>query len=225
MNNLLNKYLNKEEQNEFSSIVEPIYKSYEFQRRLTSEFPHHGKVTLGEHIIEVAILTYKKCKKKKDVDLKTSVYIAMMHDLYTIPWQNNEDGNVKKFINKHGFRHPIEAVINSINWFPLIYKENNSEVIIDGILHHMYPLPVRRYKLNTSLLELKNNNDIDDEYKNIILKSTRRGKILGTSFSRSKYKEGRIVSHCDKKVSFSQIKNINNLTSLVTGHNKNLLKK
>ena len=225
MNELLDKYLNKEEREEFLSIVDSIIKSDEFQRRLTSEFPHHGSITLGEHILEVAILTYKKCKKKKNIDLKSSVYIAMMHDLYTIPWQNNEDGNVKKFINKHGFRHPIEAVINSINWYPEIYEDNNSEVIIDGILHHMYPLPVRRYKLDISLLELKNDNDIDKKYKSIILKSTNRGKILGTSFSRSKYKEGRVVSRCDKRVSFSQIKNINNLVSLLTGHNKNLLKK
>ena len=42
--------------------------------------------------------------------------------------------------NKHGFIHPIEAVVNAITWFPNIFlDEHDSLMIIDGIIHHMYP--------------------------------------------------------------------------------------
>lgn len=222
MNKLLDDYLTKEEQEEFLNIVKPIIDSDEFKERMSNKFPHHGKITLGEHILEVAILTYKKCKKKRNVNLKTAVYIAMMHDLYSLPWQNNDDARVNHFFNKHGFRHPLEAAINSIKWYPEIYENNDSKIIIDGIIHHMFPLPVRTYELKEELLELKNNIDIDIKYKNMILESSKRYKLFNISLCRSKYKEGKIVSRCDKKVSLKQIKNIHNLTSLVTGHNKNL---
>ena len=46
-----------------------------------------------------------------------------MHDLYTLPWQNNFEAKVDKFYNKHGFRHSIEALIN----------------------HYMYLLPIRSF--------------------------------------------------------------------------------
>ena len=229
MDKLLDKYLNKNEKEEFLNIIEPIVNHYEFQRRMTKKFPHHSDITLGMHILEVAILTYKKCKKlqlkNKKVDIKTAVYIAMMHDLYTVCWQNNNDANVKHFFNKHGFRHPLEATINSITWFNDLFNEQNSEILIDGILHHMYPLPIRKVTNNIDL-ELKNNKEyenLDIKYKEIIIKCTKRRSVFNISICKSKYIEGRIVSNCDKKVSFSQIKNIDSLTSLITGKNKSIM--
>lgn len=220
MDELLDKYLNNKEKIEFLNIIKPVFESKEFKLRCTSIYTHHDNITLGEHILEVAILTYLKCKKRTDVDLKTAVYIAMMHDLYTLPWQNNPDNKVVYFFNKHGFRHPVEAVINSTNWYPGIFNEYNAEVIIDGIIHHMYPLPVRAY--NDKDLELKTKEDIKEEYKKILIDVTSRCKIGDISFCKSKYKEGRIVSQCDKIVTRIHFKNVNSLTQAVTGKNKNL---
>ena len=153
----------------------------------------------------------------------------MLHDLYTLPWQNNKKNKVKKFCNKHGFRHPLEAVLNSIYWYPEFFEnEKESKIIIDGILHHMYPLPVRIFSTNEeNEMELRNFelvNKLSNQNKKIIINSLNRGKIKNFSFSKSLYSEGRIMSKADKKVSKSQIKDMSSLTSLITGHNKSLKK-
>jgi len=220
MDELLDKYLNNEEKEEFLSIIKPIFESKEFKLRSTSVYTHHDEITLGEHILEVAIITFLKCKKTKNVDLKIAVYIAMMHDLYTLPWQNNPDNKVKYFFNKHGFRHPVEAVINSLNWYPELFDEDNCRIIIDGILHHMYPMPVRVY--NDKDIELKNECTVDDKYGQIMFESTNRFRIGDISFCRSRYKEGRIVSQSDKIVTYIHLRDLNSLTQAFTGRNKNL---
>lgn len=84
----------------------------------------------------------------------------------------------------------------------------------------MYPLPVRTY--NDKDLELKTKEDIKEEYKKILIDVTSRCKIGDISFCKSKYKEGRIVSQCDKIVTRIHFKNVNSLTQAVTGKNKNL---
>ncbi len=227
MDKVIDKYLNDLEKEEFLNIISLIYNHKEFKRRNTNEFLHHSDITLSNHIIEVACLSYLKGKKlqKKDktFNLKACVLIAMMHDLYCIPWQNNDEARVKHFSNKHGFRHPLEAVINAITWFPELFDDDKqSTIIIDGIIHHMYPLGVR---VLSNHMELKNENDlknIDKKYIEIIKKSTNRFKLFHLSFAHSKFKEGRVVSICDKKVSIRQIKNIYSLTSLITGNNKSI---
>jgi len=220
MDKLLNKYLNHEEQREFLNIVKSIYEHKEFQKRCTSLFPHHDNMTLGDHMIEVAIFTYIECKKRTDVDLETAVVTAMMHDLYTLPWQNNPENCDTYFWNKHGFRHPLEAVINSVNWFPWIYEKYNSKVIIDGIVHHMFPLPVRVY--NDRDMELKTIYSIEGKYEQDLIESCNRSRIGDASFCRSRFKEGRIVSMGDKKSTRLHLTNINCLTASITGRNKNL---
>ena len=194
---------------------------------MAKPFLHHSDITLGEHIIEVTIMTYFESKKHKNINLDLALKIAMLHDLYTLPWQNNEEARVKHFSNKHGFRHPIEAVINAINWYPeLFINEEEKKIIIDGIIHHMYPLPVSIFK-DSLIKEIKNINLLDylsDNDREIIENSSKRGKILNFSFSKSLYLEGKIVSKADKKVSFKQIKNLSSLFSLITGKNKSLKK-
>ena len=69
-NEIIIKYFNKYnlssyEKKELLLLIKPIYLHSEFQRRLTKEFPHHDNITLGEHILNVTILTYKKIKRKK----------------------------------------------------------------------------------------------------------------------------------------------------------------
>lgn len=230
LNRIIDRYkLSNDEKKEFRNIINSIFEHNEFQRRMTNEFLHHSNITLGEHILEDAALTYKMCKKRNNVNIELAVKIAMLHDLYTNPWQNNKKNKVNKFCNKHGFRHPIEAVINANAWFPELFKnEEESKIIIDGILHHMYPLPVRTFvDSDINKMELKNFDLIDKlsgQNKKIMMDSLKRKKVKNYSFSKSKYKEGKIMSKADKKVSRGQIKNISSLTSLVTGHNKSLKK-
>ena len=232
LNNLIDKYnLDGDNKIEFLSIIMPIVSHSEFQRRMTNEFLHHSNITLGEHIIEDAIVTYLLCKNtKKNININLAVKIAMFHDLYTIPWQNNKKNTkVKKVSNKHGFRHPIEAVVNAYSWYPDEFNnEKDAEIIIDGIIHHMYPLPVVRVKeSNYNSIELRNYEEfkkLPNNIKNLIIKSSNRRKLFKLSFCKSKYNEGRIMSKSDKKVSFHQIKNVSSATALVTGKNKSLKK-
>jgi hypothetical protein len=207
-------------------IIKPIYEHKEFKRRLTNEFLHHSNITLGEHILEDTFLTYKKCLKKKNIDTRLAIIIAMIHDLYTVHWQNNKENNKEKFFNKHGFTHPLEAVINSIVWYPEIFKDkNDSKIIIDGIIHHMYPLPVRVFDPNSNSMELNNYGlvkKIDKDLIDMIVESTKRGRIGNISISRSKYKEGRIMSKADKRSSRKEIKNISSAKALLTGKNKKI---
>ena len=92
-------------------------------------------------------------KKNNLLDLELAVKIAMMHDLYEEPWQNRHH-KVSNFFHLHGFRHPIEASINAAYWFKDEFRDiERARKIIDGIVHHMYPLPVNRVKnFDTNLL-------------------------------------------------------------------------
>ncbi len=223
--NVLEKYqLNKEDKDKIKKIIIPIYEHEEFQKRMNKPFIHQGSITLGEHILEDAVVTYKLSKKyvnkhMDNYDINLAIKIAMFHDLYTVPWQNNDLEKVKHFFNKHGFTHPIEACINAYYWYPEFFKDNNDSVkLIDGIIHHMYPLPVRACK---GEMELKNEemwNNLPYDIKDIIINSTKRKRIMNISISKSKYKEGIIMSKADKKVARSELKSIRSIISLFTGH-------
>lgn len=230
---IINKYkLNNNDKEELLDIIKPIYEHSEFQRRMTNEFLHHSDITLGEHILEDSILTYIMSKKyKKNIDVSLAVKIAMFHDLYTVSWQNpSKVLKEKHFFNKHGFRHPIEAVINAYNWYPEMFNNiNDAKIIIDGIIHHMYPLPVTKYiDSKDNILELKNYNlllNIPDNIIKIINESTKRKCLKRISFCKSKYIEGKIMSKADKKVSYKQFKNLSSVIALFTGINKTLIRK
>lgn len=231
---LLEKYnLNNQEKEELLQTIKPIFLHDEFQRRMTDEYLHHDRITLGEHILEDTVVTYMLSKKYKDnlnYDTTVALKIAMFHDLYTLPWQNNPEARENHFYNKHGFRHPIEAVINADVWFPEIF--NNSEEaykIIDGIVHHMFPLPVRIFSGNEENdSELKNFNYVKNLNlcsKDILIQSSNKMKIGPFSITRSQYKEGLVLSKADKIVSMSNFKkssNLYGLMALLHGHNKNL---
>ena len=216
INKIYDKYnLSDEDRVFMNKAIEKIVEHPKFKERLTGNFKHHSDISLGEHIIEDACVTYLLCKKKKrKINIHIAIKIAMFHDLYTIPWQNNKNAKVRKFSNKHGFRHPIEAVINAYRWYPELLPDNDeTKIIIDGIIHHMFPLPVTR---------VKRVDKIPKYIVDSIIKSTNRRTIIKFSLSRSKYPEGRILSKADKKVSRGQIKNLSSATALVTGKNKKI---
>ncbi len=220
--------LSTKDRKDLFKMIKNIYYHKEFQRRFSNDFKHHGSTTLSEHIIEDTIVTYLLCKKsKKDVNIEYAVKIAMMHDLYTIPWQNN---NIKKgkFIYKHGFAHPLEAAINSMVWFKKEFKNSiKSEILLDGILHHMYPLPVLSYKNSkNNELELFNYDMLKKLTPNnltILKKLSNRFKIGGISFCKSKFIEGRMLSKADKIVSRKQLLNMDDYKALLTGVNNSLV--
>ena len=222
--------LNDLEKEELLSVIYPIICHPEFQRRLTNEYMHHGTITLGEHIIKDTIITYILCKKNNkknnNINIRLSLLISMFHDLYTFPWQNSNIKN--KFFHKHGFRHPVEACINAIYWFPDYFENDDAKVIIDGIIHHMFPLPVSSLKNDDiSKIEINNYNlylKLDKRYQGLILESMQRKRLFGISFTRSLYKEGRIMSKADKKIALSEIKNISSAKALLTGKNKKIKK-
>ena len=216
------------------NLIKPICLHPEFKKRNYSPFWHHDATTLGEHIMSDAIVTYKmiyKIKNRRKLDfinLKIAIYIAMFHDLYEEPWQNNIKSKGKKFKNLHGFTHPIEAVVNAITWFPNIFQdEEESLMIIDGIIHHMYPLPVRA--IDEYAMELNNQekfNQLPEIYKKMIFVSTYVGKVGAFSFRKSFYIEGRIMSKADKLVAIrKEICSAGAYLSLITGKNKKLLTK
>lgn len=230
LNKLLDKYgLDEEEKKDFLQIAIPIVKHPEFQRRMNAgEFPHHAKVSLGEHIISDAILTYKLTKKKKwkKENQQRSIIIALFHDLYEEPWQNNDKR--KRFTNKHGFRHPIEAAINAATWYPEYFKDDKeAEILLDGIIHHMFPFPVR--VLNNIDAELHNQEKFEElspSIQQIIIASTKRKRFRTIAFSRSKYIEGRIVSSADKKIAIGkELRSFHGILACVTGRNPKLQKK
>ena len=228
--------LNENDKEYFISIVKDIIEHDEFIKRTQGNYLHHEKIYLGEHILNDAVVTYILGKKivvelmkkhsltmenveKNLYDPKTAIIIAMFHDLYTLPWQNNKKNNYNKyFVNAHGFRHPIEAVINAYTWFPKLF-EGREDKIIDGIIHHMYPFPVR--VIDDKTLELKN----DDNYKTLpqyikqkIIKSANRRKLGHLSICPCIYLEGKTVSKADKIVSFrNEGHSIIGLLACVTG--------
>lgn len=228
INQILNKIWTKykftdEEKLDFLTIISPIFTHHEFQKRLdNSLYPHHDTTSLGEHIISDAAVAYKLSQNSK-INQYLAVIIAMFHDLYEIPWQNS--GIIKNdFFNKHGFVHPIEGAINAATWYPEYFNQDKkSEIIIDGIIHHMFPFPVR--SLNGDDIELNNQIKLAElpiNVRNIIISSTMRNKIGKISLCPNKFFEGRIVSKADKIVSFSKDFTIPGAIACITGINKNL---
>ncbi len=95
---LLDKHeLSSDEKEYLLNVIKNIYNH--------NEFLHYDKMTLGEHILEVTIIMYILSKKRnlKNYDIESALNIAMLHDLYTLLWQNNPKADVQHFINKYGF--------------------------------------------------------------------------------------------------------------------------
>jgi len=207
-------------------IIKGIANHPEFIKRCMPPFFHHDDLMLGEHIMADAIVTYKYALDIKDIDIKTAVVIAMFHDLYVEPWQNNP--KKKKMCNKHAFVHPIEAIVNAITWYPEYFKnKDKAMVIIDGVLHHMYPLAVRR--IDDLDMDLNNNElylALPDRYKDMIKLSLSSAAFSHYSLRKSFFPEGRIMSKADKKVSFTKdFRTIYGYLAILGIENKNIVSK
>lgn len=196
--------LSDEEKDDLFYIIKKIVVHPEFIKRMNRIIVSKTKKPLGERILTDACITYLLCKNKRKVNVSVAVKIAMFHDLYPVRRKKSKKVETSKFRNKHGFRHPIEAVINAYNWYPELFPNNlETKMIIDGIIHHMFPIPVtkvKNFKLNAN--ELNNYDETKNLPKYIIddiVESTERGSLINFSLTRSKYKEGRIVYEAERK--------------------------
>lgn len=234
VNSVINKYdLENEDKELIWNMIYPIVIHDEFQLRLNPEiYPHHDTISLGEHIISDAIVTFllvnKAINKGNMLDLRLAVTIAMFHDLYELPWQN-ANKKCDLFVNKHGFTHPIEGAINAATWFPAYFENyEQAELIINGIVHHMFPFPVRAIDAEIEQLQLNNTDKfykLDNNIQNLIVNSSKEGLIkpLHISFQSAKTKEGQYMSKADKIVSLNKdLMSFNGLLACVTGKNPNL---
>lgn len=116
---------------EYYNIVNDILKNEEFQKR--KQYKHHGNITVYDHCLSVSKKAYIWAKKLNK-DYKTAAIGGLLHDFYFKPWQDNTEK--KPLLQKHGFVHAKEAVINSYQYFPE-YMDKKLENII---LRHMFPL-------------------------------------------------------------------------------------
>lgn len=116
---------------EYYSIVKPILKNEEFQKR--KNYLHHGNISVYQHSLKVSKLSYFLAKKLK-CDYKSAAIGGLLHDFYTNPWKENK---IKKnFFKKHGFIHAYEAKMNSKKYFPELMNKNIENIIE----RHMFPL-------------------------------------------------------------------------------------
>lgn len=223
--------LSNSDQKKLWKMIFPICNHEEFIKRCKPPYFHHGTITLSDHILADTILTYKLANRIKKENLrynfsiKIAVYIAMFHDLYELPWQNSKIK--KKFYNKHGFTHPIEATINAITWFPEYFESKADALkIIDGIIHHMYPLGVRAIdNYNMSLNNQEKYEQLPQKYKDMIIESTSIRKYGHYSFRKTFFLEGRILSKADKIAALrKELIGVNSYLALVSGKNKTLEK-
>ena len=78
---------------EFYKIVRKVLYNKEFKRRKL--FTHHGNISVYDHSLRVAYLSYKISKKLK-LDYKNAAIGAILHDMYYEPWQDKP--SIKPFL-------------------------------------------------------------------------------------------------------------------------------
>lgn len=128
---------------EYYNIVNDILKNEEFQKR--KQYKHHGNITVYDHCLSVSKKAYIWAKKLNK-DYKKAAIGGLLHDFYFKPWQENTEK--KPLLQKHGFVHAKEAVINSYQYFPE-YMDKKLENII---LRHMFPLNITPPKYKESFI-------------------------------------------------------------------------
>ena len=93
-------------------------------------FIAHGKVSVFDHCLNVAKLSFIVSLEFENIDTKSLVRGALLHDYYHYDWHKN------KPFTFHGFKHPKIALLNAKKEFSLNKKEENI------IRSHMFPLTI-----------------------------------------------------------------------------------
>lgn len=93
----------------------------------------HCNTSCFEHCYNTAYICYV-IAKKFNLDYKSAIRGAMLHDLFLYDWRiPKKDRDIKSF---HAFVHGKIALDNASKIFDLNYTEK------DMILHHMWPVTV-----------------------------------------------------------------------------------
>lgn len=121
----------------FKEVSEEIISDPDFL--LMKNYTAHGKYTVYDHSLQVALLAYSYAKYyKKKVDHKSLIRGCLLHDFYLYDWHEKHGGH-----KLHGFRHPLFALRNASKKYNLNKIERNM------IKTHMFPLTfyfIPRYK-------------------------------------------------------------------------------
>lgn len=113
-------------------IIATILENEEFKKR--KSFRHHGEISVYEHSLKVALLSYKIGSKFKYLDINSILVGSLLHDFYFRDWQSYKEK--RPFLKKHGFVHAKEALENSEIYFPDLMNDKTRNII----LRHMFPL-------------------------------------------------------------------------------------
>lgn len=113
-------------------IMATILENEEYKKR--KQFNHHGEISVYEHSLKVAILSYKIARKIKNIDIDSVLIGSLLHDFYFKDWQSYKEK--RPFLKKHGFVHAKEALENS----EIHFQDMMNDKVRNIILRHMFPL-------------------------------------------------------------------------------------
>lgn len=117
-----------EQAEQFWQIANEIVTHENFQK--LKNYIAHGKVTVFEHCLNVAKLSFAMATTQNDLDINSIIRGALLHDYYQYDWHKNPP------FTFHGFKHPKIALKNAKKDFTLNKKEENI------IRSHMFPLTI-----------------------------------------------------------------------------------
>lgn len=115
--------------------LEELRKNSRFDQM--KESIQHGCTTVYEHCISVAYTSCLIAKKTNaNVDYKSLIRGALLHDYFLYDWHNNTGEGL------HGFTHPKKALKNAKEDFVI------NKIEEDIIVKHMFPLTLKipKYK-------------------------------------------------------------------------------
>ena len=116
--------------NYFFENIKDIISNENFQSM--KKYIQHGKTSVYTHSLILAYICYKKSLKYKNIDRRSLIRGALLHDYFLYDW------HLPRIINKrkglHGYNHPKVALNKANNDFKLNKKEKNI------IRSHMWPL-------------------------------------------------------------------------------------
>jgi uncharacterized protein len=110
----------------FESIAEEILNHHIFCE--SKNFIQHGRISVYEHSIAVAKLSFSMGEFFKIADKESLVKAALLHDFFLYDWHVPE-----KMWSLHGWTHPVTAAENGRKYFNISDKEYSL------IRSHMWP--------------------------------------------------------------------------------------
>ena len=111
---------------EFDSLAKEILEHEVFLQ--SREFIQHGKISVYQHSLSVAELSFGMGEFFRIADKQSLVRAALLHDFFLYDWHVPE-----KMWSLHGWTHPVTAAENAKKYFNVSDKEYSL------IRSHMWP--------------------------------------------------------------------------------------